>query len=38
MTNILAAQSAEMRAKAETVLQQADRMLCERWNERMWDE
>ena len=29
MTNILAAQSAEMRAKAETMLQQADRLLCE---------
>src|SRR5271155_2767799 len=35
MTNILAAQSAEMRAKAETMLQQADRLLCESWNERM---
>ena len=33
---ILAAQSAEMRAKAETMLQQADRLLCESWNERMW--
>jgi hypothetical protein len=36
MTNILAAQSAEVRAKAETLLQQADRLLCESWNERMW--
>ena len=36
MTNILATQSAEMRAKAETMLQQADRLLCESWNERMW--
>ena len=36
MTNILAAQSAEMRAKAETMLQKADRLLCESWNERMW--
>jgi hypothetical protein len=36
MTGILAAQSAEMRAKAETMLQQADRLLCESWNERMW--
>jgi hypothetical protein len=25
-----------MRAKAETMLQQADRLLCESWNERMW--
>jgi hypothetical protein len=36
MTNILAAQSAEIRTKAETMLQQADRLLCESWNERMW--
>jgi hypothetical protein len=36
MTNILAAQSAEVRAKAETLLQQADRLLCESWNEKMW--
>jgi hypothetical protein len=38
MTNILAAQSAEMRTKAETMLQQADRLLCESWNERMWSD
>ena len=38
MTNILAAQSAEMRAKAETMLQQADRLLCESWNERTWSD
>src|ERR1700736_679007 len=38
MTNILAAQSAEIRAKAETMLQQADRLLCESWNERMWSD
>ena len=38
MTNILAAQSAEVRAKAETLLQQADRLLCESWNERMWSD
>ena len=36
MTTILAAQSTEVRAKAETSLQQADRLLCESWNERMW--
>jgi hypothetical protein len=36
MTNILAAQSVEMRAKAETMLEQADKLLCESWNERMW--
>src|SRR5258708_24240282 len=38
MTGILAAQSAEMRAKAETMLQQADRLLSESWNERMWSD
>src|ERR1700742_3819590 len=38
MTNILAAQSAEMRAKAKTMVQQADRLLCESWNERMWSD
>jgi hypothetical protein len=38
MTNILAAQSTEMRTKAETLLQQADRLLCESWNERMWSD
>jgi hypothetical protein len=38
MTNILVARSSEMRAKAETMLQQADRLLCESWNERMWSD
>src|ERR1700726_3485451 len=38
MTRILAAQSAELRAKAETMLQQADRLLRESWNERMWSD
>src|SRR5204863_3511724 len=32
----LAAQSAEMRAKGSALIQQADRLLCESWNERMW--
>jgi hypothetical protein len=36
MTNILARQSVEMRTTAETMLQQAGRLLCESWNERMW--
>jgi hypothetical protein len=31
-------QSAEMRAKAETMLQQADKLLCESWNERTWSD
>src|ERR1700740_1690993 len=35
MANILAAQPAEMRAKGDAMIQQADRLLCESWNERM---
>ena len=38
MATILAAQSMEMRAKAETLIQQADKLLCESWNERMWSD
>ncbi|SPP92652.1 protein of unknown function [Bradyrhizobium vignae] len=38
MANILATQSAEMRAKGEAMIQQADRLLCESWNERMWSD
>jgi hypothetical protein len=38
MANILAAESAEMRAKGEAMIQQADRLLCESWNERMWSD
>jgi hypothetical protein len=38
MANILAAQSAEMRTKGEAIIQQADKLLCERWNERMWSD
>src|ERR1700730_1590610 len=36
MTRIIASQSAEMRAKGEAMIQQADKLLCESWNERMW--
>ncbi|MHC2583031.1 hypothetical protein ACVMHR_007770 [Bradyrhizobium diazoefficiens] len=36
MTMILAAQAAEARAKGEALIKQADRLLCESWNERMW--
>ncbi|QUS37851.1 hypothetical protein RPMA_02490 [Tardiphaga alba] len=36
MTGILAAQSEEMRAKGDALIKQADRLLCESWNERMW--
>src|SRR3979411_2185211 len=35
MTNILAAQSVEMRAKAEPMLPQDDKLLYELWSERM---
>lgn len=36
MTTILAAQSAEARAKGEALIQTADKLLCQSWNERMW--
>jgi hypothetical protein len=36
MTTILAAKSAEARAKGEALIRTADRLLCESWNERMW--
>jgi hypothetical protein len=36
MTGILAAQSDELRAKADALIRQADRLLAESWNERMW--
>ena len=38
MTGILAAQSMEMRSKGAALIQQADRLLCESWNERMWSD
>jgi hypothetical protein len=38
MTGILAAQSAEMRSNGEAMIQQADKLLCESWNERMWSD
>jgi phage FluMu protein Com len=36
MTSILAAQAVEARTKGEALLRQADKLLCESWNERMW--
>lgn len=36
MTTILATQAAEARAKGEALIRQADRLLSESWNERMW--
>ena len=38
MTTILAAQSAEARAKGEALIRTADKLLCESWNERMWSD
>jgi hypothetical protein len=38
MANILASQSVEMRAKGEALIKQADRLLCESWNDRMWSD
>jgi hypothetical protein len=38
MATILATQSAEMRAKGKAIIQQADKLLCESWNERMWSD
>lgn len=35
MATILATQSAETRAKGEALIRQADKLLCESWNERM---
>lgn len=36
MTGILAAQSDEIRSKGDALIRQADRLLSESWNERMW--
>jgi len=38
MANILATRSAEMGAKGDAMIQQADKLLCESWNERMWSD
>lgn len=38
MTTLLAAQAAEARAKGEALIKQADRLLCESFNERLWAE
>ncbi|GAB9241398.1 hypothetical protein [Bradyrhizobium diazoefficiens] len=36
MTTILAGQAAEARAKGEALIRQADKLLCEAFNERLW--
>ncbi|OSJ18115.1 hypothetical protein BST63_06600 [Bradyrhizobium canariense] len=38
MTTILTAQSVEARAKGEALIQTADKLLAESWNERMWSD
>jgi hypothetical protein len=36
MTTVLASRSAELRTEGETLIRQADKLLVESWNERMW--
>jgi phage FluMu protein Com len=36
MTVMLAHQSASLRAQGEALIQRADKLLCESWNEKMW--
>ena len=36
MTVMLARQSAELRAQGESLIQRADDLACQSWNERMW--
>jgi phage FluMu protein Com len=36
MTTVLARRSAELRTEGEALIRQADKLLCESWNERMW--
>lgn len=38
MTTILAGQAAEARAKGEAFIRQADKLLCEAFNERLWSD
>jgi hypothetical protein len=36
MTTVLARRSVELRNEGEALIRQADKLLCESWNERMW--
>jgi phage FluMu protein Com len=36
MTTVLAQRSAELRAEGEKLIRQADKLLAESWNEKMW--
>lgn len=38
MSGILSAQADELRARGEALLQKADNLVCQSWNERMWDD
>ncbi len=38
MTNILASQSAEKRAAGDALIREADDLLCQSWNEKMWSD
>src|SRR6201994_2801733 len=38
MTTVLAQRSAEIRTEGEKLIREADRLLCESWNERMWSD
>jgi hypothetical protein len=38
MVNILSVQSAEMWGKGDAMIQQADRLFCQSWNEQMWSD
>ena len=38
MTSILARRSAESRAAGEAMIREADGLLCQSWNERMWSD
>lgn len=36
MTSIVAQRAAETRAASEAMIREADDLLCQSWNERMW--
>jgi hypothetical protein len=36
MATVFARQANELRTKGEALVREADRLLCESWNERMW--
>jgi hypothetical protein len=38
MAGILSDQADELRARGEALIQKADNLVCQSWNERMWDD